>query len=291
LSTIYKLFLKGRALLKDKPHPHIEAKLLLLECASISEEQFYSSPDRELSRARERRFFRMISKRLHECPIPYLIGKKEFWSISFNVSPAVMIPRSETELIVEKVLEIAPRQDMTIVDIGTGCGNIAVSLAKELPKARIVATDISERALKLARLNASGQNISSINFVQGSLFLPLRRLRLRGKCDFIVSNPPYVSRKEWTRLPREISDYEPMRALVAGKTGLEIIQKLALEAPNYLKPGGSLLFEIGYFQKDEVKSLLHSNPSWEDIDFFKDLSGNWRVALGKTSRLEEKDAR
>lgn len=233
----------------------------------------------------------MISKRLHECPIPYLIGKKEFWSISFNVSPAVMIPRPETELIVEKVLEIAPRQDMTIVDIGTGCGNIAVSLAKELPKARIVATDISERALKLARLNASGQNISSINFVQGSLFLPLRRLRLRGKCDFIVSNPPYVSRKEWTRLPREISDYEPMRALVAGKTGLEIIQKLALEAPNYLKPGGSLLFEIGYFQKDEVKSLLHSNPSWEDIDFFKDLSGNWRVALGKTSRLEEKDAR
>jgi release factor glutamine methyltransferase len=119
----------------------------------------------------------------------------------------------------------------------------------------------------------------------------LRRLRLGGKCDFIVSNPPYVSRKEWTRLPREIKDYEPLRALVAGKTGFEIIQRLALEAPNYLKPGGSLLFEIGYYQKDEVKSLLASNPSWEDIDFFKDLSGNWRVALGKTSRLEEKDAR
>jgi release factor glutamine methyltransferase len=291
LSTIHKLFLKGKALLKNKPHPHIEAKLLLLECASISEEQFYSSPDRELSKVQERRFFRMISKRLHGFPIPYLIGKREFWSISFNVSPAVMIPRPETELIVEKVLEIAPRQEITIVDIGTGCGNIAVSLAKELPEARIVATDVSERALKLARLNASRQNISSINFVQGSLFLPLRRLRLGGKCDFIVSNPPYVSRKEWTRLPREIKDYEPLRALVAGKTGFEIIQRLALEAPNYLKPGGSLLFEIGYYQKDEVKSLLASNPSWEDIDFFKDLSGNWRVALGKTSRLEEKDAR
>lgn len=231
----------------------------------------------------------MISKRLQGAPIPYLIGKKEFWSISFKVSPGVMIPRPETELIVEKVLEITPRQEMTIVDIGTGCGNIAVSLAKELPETKIVATDISERALKLARLNASRQSISSINFVQGSLFSPLRRLRLRGKCDIIVSNPPYVSRKEWTRLPREIRDYEPMRALVAGKTGLEIIQKFALETPDYLKPGGWLIFEIGYFQKDEVKSLLASNPSWENIDFFKDLSGNWRVALAKTSRLEEKE--
>lgn len=223
----------------------------------------------------------MISKRLQGSPVPYLIGKKEFWSISFKVSPGVMIPRPETELIIEKVLELASRQDVIIVDIGTGCGNIAVSLAKELPKAKIVATDISQRALKLASMNASRQSISSINFVQGSLFSALKRLRLRGKCDFIVSNPPYVSRKEWTRLPREIRDYEPMRALVAGKTGLEIIQKLALEAPYYLRPGGSLIFEIGYFQKDEVKSLLASNPSWKDIGFFKDLSGNWRVAVGK----------
>ena len=285
MSTIQELFIKGRAFLKDKPHPHIEAKLLLFKCASISEEQFYSSPDLELSSAEERRFFRFISKRLSGFPIPYLTGNKEFWSISFKVSPAVMIPRPETELLVEKALELAPREEVTIVDIGTGCGNIAISLAKELPKAKIVATDISQRALKLASLNASRQNISNINFVQGSLFSPLKKLRLRGKCDLIVANPPYVSRKEWTRLPQEVKEYEPMRALVSGKTGLEVIRKLAQEASYYLKPGGYLLFEIGYGQKDGVKSLLASNPCWKKIEFFKDLSGNWRVALGKAMPL------
>jgi len=287
LSTIQELFLKGRALLKDKPHPHIEAKLLLLECASMSEEKFYSSSDLDLSRAQEKRFFKLISKRLRGCPIPYLTGKKEFWSIPFEVCPAVVIPRPETELIVEKVLELSPRQEVTIIDIGTGCGNIAVSLAKELPRAEIVATDNSRRALKIARLNASRQNISSIVFIRGSLFSPLRRLHLSGKCDFIVSNPPYVSQKEWAGLAAEIKDYEPRRALVSGQTGLEIIQKLVLEAPSYLKPGGHLLFEIGYSQKDGAESLLASDSRWEMIEFLKDLSGNWRVALGKT-RLKQK---
>lgn len=289
MSTIQELFLKGKALLKDKPHPHIEAKLLLLECASISEEKFYSSSDLELSRAEEKRFFRLISKRLQGYPIPYLTEKKEFWSISFEVCPAVMIPRPETELIVEKVLELSPRPEVTIVEIGTGCGNIAVSLAKELPGAEIVATDNSRRALKVARLNASRQNISSIVFIRGSLFSPLKRLRLKGKCDFIVSNPPYVSQEEWAGLAAEIRDYEPRRALVSGQSGLEVIEKLVLEAPSYLKPGGCLLFEIGYSQKDRAESLLASDSRWEMIEFFKDLSGNWRVALGKTKLREKKD--
>lgn len=281
MSTIQETFLKGRSLLRDLPNPDLEAKLILLECTSIPEEQFYSSPHNKISRTEERRFYKLISKRLFGFPLPYLTGIKEFWSIPFRVSPGVLIPRPETELIVEKVLELSSGENETIVDIGTGCGNIAVSLAKELPQARIVATDTAQNALRFARLNASRQKISNITFARGSLFSALKRLHLEGKCDFIVSNPPYVAEEEWTQLEKEIRDNEPKKALVAGKTGLEVINKLVQGAPPYLKPGGYLLIEIGRDQEDRVLSLFDSRFSWEEVNFFKDLNGISRVVIGK----------
>lgn len=281
MSTIQELFLKGRSFLKDLPNPDLEAKVLLLECTSIPEEQFYSSPHSRLSRAEERRFYKLISKRLTGFPLPYLTGIKEFWSIPFIVSPEVLIPRPETELIVEKVLELSSRENEVVVDIGTGCGNIAVSLAKELTQARIVATDTAQKALRVAKLNASRQKISNIIFARGSLFPTLKRLHLEGKCDFIVSNPPYVSEEEWAQLDIEIRNHEPKNALVAGKSGLEVINKLVQGAPPYLRRGGRLLIEIGLGQKDKVLSLFDSNSSWEEVNFFKDLSGILRVVMGK----------
>ena len=281
MSTLQELFSKGKSLLKDVPHPALEAKLLLLECTSLQAEQFYSFPENKLSRAEERRFYRLVRKRLTGFPLPYITGVKDFWSIPFRVSPGVLIPRPETELIVEKVLELSQRENETIVDIGTGCGNIAVSLAKELPQARIVATDTAKKALRLAKSNASRQKISNIIFARGSLFSALIRLRLEGKCDFIVSNPPYITEEEWPKLGIEIRDNEPKSALVAGKSGLEVIHKLVQGAPSYLKPGGSLLVEIGIGQKDKVLSFFDSDPIWEKVDFFKDLNGISRVAMGK----------
>jgi release factor glutamine methyltransferase len=281
LSTLQELFSKGKSLLKDLRLPELEAKLLLLQCASIAEEQFYSFPERKLSRKEERRFYKLVSKRLRGFPLPYLTGIKEFWSIPFKISPGILIPRPETELIVEKVLELSMRENETIVDIGTGCGNIAVSLAKELPKARIVATDKAKRALRLAKLNASRQKISNIVFARGGLFSALDRLKLEGKCDFVVSNPPYVSEEEWPKLDREIRNHEPKIALVAGKSGLEVIDKLIQGAPPYLKPGGVLLVEIGFGQKDKVLSLFDSNPAWKKVNIFKDLKGISRVAAGE----------
>lgn len=281
MSTLQELFSKGKSLLKDLPHPALEAKLLLLECTSLQAEQFYSFPENKLSRAKERRFYKLVRKRLTGFPLPYITGVKEFWSIPFRVSPGVLIPRPETELIVEKVLELSQRENETIVDIGTGCGNIAVSLAKELPQARIVATDTAKKALRLAKSNASRQKISNIIFARGSLFSALIRLRLEGKCDFIVSNPPYIREAEWPKLGIEIRDNEPKSALVAGKSGLEVIHKLVQGAPSYLKPGGSLLVEIGIGQKDKVLSFFDSDPVWEKVDFFKDLNGISRVAMGK----------
>ena len=285
MRTLQVLFSKGRSLLKDLPNPTLEAKLLLLECTSIPEEQFYSFPKRKLSRAEERRFYKLVSKRLTGFPLPYITGVKEFWSIPFRISPGILIPRPETELIVEKVLELSSRENETIVDIGTGCGNIAVSLGKELPQVRIVATDTAKKALRLAKLNASRQKISNIIFAKGSLFSALPRLRLEGKCDFIVSNPPYVSEEEWAKLDIEIRDHEPKSALVAGKSGLEVINTLIQGAPSYLKPGGFLLVEIGNGQRDKVLSFFDLSSVWEKVNFFKDLNGISRVAMGKTQSV------
>jgi len=284
LSTIQELFQKGESLLKDFPNPHLEAKLLLLECLSLSEEQFLTVLDRSVSKAQEKYFNWLISKRLTGIPLPYLTESKEFWSIPFKVSPGVLIPRPETELLVEKVLDYSPEDDEIIVDIGTGCGNIAISLAKELPRTRILATDISRKALRLARMNASSQKVSNITFVAGSAYAPLEKLQLEKKCDFIVSNPPYVSETEWETLNDEIRDQEPKSALVAGKAGLEVIKPLIQGAPVYLKPGGFLLFEIGYNQRDEVHSILNSFPVWQDVKFHKDLAGTNRVASARTRK-------
>lgn len=278
MSTIQELFQKGRILLQDLPQPALEAKLLFLKCSFLAEEQFYSSPEKKVSRKEERQFFKLVSKRRSGFPLSYLTGIKEFWSIPFRISPGLFIPRPETELIVEKVLELSVRSDETIVDIGTGSGNIAVSLEKELPQARIIATDISQKALKMARQNASLQKASGITFARGSLFLPLKKLGLEKKCDFIVSNPPYVSEEEWWRLPLEIRNHEHKSAVKAGVTGLEVIHKLIQGAALFLKPGGYLLIEIGEGQREDIISFFGSE--WSEVKCYNDLSRIPRVVMG-----------
>lgn len=245
------------------------------------------SLDRSVSSSQERCFKTLISKRISGVPLPYLTGFKEFWSIPFRISPGVLIPRPETELLVEKTLGLSREKDDVIVDVGTGCGNIAVSLAKERPDAKIYAIESSRKALRLARRNALEQGISTITFAYGSLFVPLKKLRLEGKCDFIVSNPPYISETDWKELSPEIRDHEPKSALVAGITGLEVIKLLIQEALLYLKSGGYLLFEIGYNQKDETGSMFDLFSSWKSVGFLKDLAGRNRVAFGRKEVLPD----
>lgn len=285
MHTIQELFKEGYYRLKDLPNPHLEAKLLLLRAASLSEIQFFTFPNKRIPKAQAREYYKLISKRLTGIPLAYLTGKKEFWSIPFKVVPGIFIPRPETELIVEKVLELSSGKKETIVDIGTGCGNLAISLAKELPQARIVATDTATKALKLARLNASAQKIKNITFAQGSLFSPLKKLQLTGRCDFIISNPPYIPQKEWETLGREIQNFEPIYAFLAGEDGLEIIKKLIQGALVFLKPGGYLLLEYGYSQKKEILSHFGLDSDWIDVNFYKDLSRTYRVVSGKKKRI------
>lgn len=279
MTTSQELFQKGKSLLRDCPNPSLEAKILLLNAASIGEEKYFSSPELQLSRKQERDYFQSIAKRLAGFPLAYLTGTKEFWSTAFRVLPGVLIPRPETELIIENVLKFSSQNQETIVDIGTGCGNIAISLAKELPQARIIATDISAKALKVARLNAFEKKINRILFTRGNLFSPLQKLKLKRKCDFIVSNPPYVSEKEWVELPQEIKGHEPKKALVAGDTGLEALQKIIKDSRSFLKPEGYLILEIGESQRKEVNSFF--NSGWKRVGFSKDLRGIPRVVTAQ----------
>ncbi len=275
MNSIQDLYLKGKALLNKAANPPLDAKIILLKSLGISEASFYTYPDRSISEAQSLEYLRMVSKRAEGMPLAYVIEEKEFWSIPFRVCPGVLIPRPETELLVEKVLELSSRSKALIMDLGTGAGNIAVSLAKELPAAEIIATDVSQKALDVAAENASRQKVSSIRFEKGSLFEPLEKLRLQKKCDMIVSNPPYVSEREWPSLQDEIRLHEPKEALVAGRTGLEFIRSLVKGAPPFLKPGSYLCLEIGHGQKERALSLF--GDDWSSVRCFEDLNGIPRI--------------
>ncbi|MGB8952501.1 MAG: peptide chain release factor N(5)-glutamine methyltransferase [Candidatus Aminicenantales bacterium] len=285
MSTVRALFLKGQSRLQKLPQiqPLSEARILLCKCASLSDEEFFIHPDREVPKRAEARYFRLIARRLSGCPLPFLTGIKEFWSIPFHIPSGIFIPRPETEVLVEKVLELSSRGEEIIIDIGTGSGNIAVSLARELPGARIYATDISRRALKAAEFNAGQQNVSSIIFLSGSRFSPLKNLPLKGRCDFVVSNPPYVSEKEWEKLDPGIKKFEPKRALVPGKTGLECISRLIEESLPFLKPGAYLVLEVGQGQAGKILPLFDSR--WQEIQTVKDLRGIPRVIVGRKAGM------
>jgi len=276
-TTLVDLYRSGVALLNDRPQAVLEAKILLLRAARLTEEKYLAGPNKPCSMRAEAHFRRLVGKRLDGVPLAYLTGVKEFWSIPFEVTPSVLVPRPETEVLVEKVLELSTRESESILDVGTGSGCIAVALAKELPRARIHAVDISERALGVARRNASRHKAKHIQFSKSNLFSAFRGTGTR--FDFIVSNPPYVSRGDWDGLPADVRDFEPRRALLAGESGLELIERLVRRAGTFLRPGGYLIFEIGDGQRDRVLGLF--GRRWTEIETAWDLAGKPRVITAR----------
>jgi release factor glutamine methyltransferase len=278
--TVRRLFNEGKRLLKAVPFPALEAKVLLLHAASLDEKDFYSDPGAQLSGKVVRRFLGLIRRRLAGHPLDHLTGWKEFWSLPFKVGPGVLVPRPETELVVQKAIESAAGRRPSILDVGTGSGNIAIALSRELPLARITALDISARALKIARANAAVLNAVGIRFVRSDLLSAFGKAR--PLFDVIVSNPPYVSRREWTELATEVRDHEPKRALVGGDRGTEFIGNLIRRSHGYLRSGGRLVMEIGAGQKEEVRSLF--GDGWDKIEFMLDLAGVPRVVAARRRR-------
>lgn len=232
--------------------------------------------EEQIDEAPYRTYLALVERRASGEPLQYIIGHQEFYGLDFIVTPDVLIPRPETELLVERVIKLVgeSRNEMPlIVDIGTGSGCIAVTLAIHLPRARVIATDISHAALDVARANSERHGVRDrIEFVEGDLLAPLLERHLEAAVDFLASNLPYVSEESPEIIQREVSEWEPHAALFGGADGLDLYRRLLLDAPRYLKPGGYLVCEIGYGQLDAILELIEPSKL-EFVDVTNDLQG------------------
>jgi release factor glutamine methyltransferase len=242
----------------------------------------YAYPERKLSTDDQSRYDQALTEREHGVPTQYITGHQEFWGMDFIVTPAVLIPRPETEHVIETVLERvrverapSPPDSLRILDIGTGSGCIALALAKELPSAEIHATEISTAALEIARANAARLQLEAC--VQFHCTDLLQGLEL-GAFDFVVSNPPYVGESEDDQVQLEVRKHEPHNAVFAGATGLEVIERLIPQAHESLKPGGWLVMEISGTVAERVRGLL---AEWNEVEITNDLQGIPRVASAR----------
>jgi release factor glutamine methyltransferase len=259
------------------PSPVLAAELLLMHVVGASRAWVYAHIDDPLDAAGAERYRAFVAKRASGMPTQYLTGIQEFWGMEIEVTPDVLIPRPETEHVIEITLarlgEERSREPLRVVDVGTGSGCIALALARELPQARVFATDISARALAVARRNAEHHGLADrIAFVETRLLAPFPRRSL----DVVVSNPPYVSRKVAASLPREVREHEPHLALFAGEEGMEVYPVLIVEAAERLVAGGLLVIELGYDVSERVEALLDT-AEWREIDITSDLAGIPRV--------------
>jgi release factor glutamine methyltransferase len=240
--------------------------------------------DESLDEAQRTLFEDAVNRRARREPLQYITGKQEFWGLDFSVTPDVLIPRPETELVVEaalKIIQTAGRQ-VTIVDLCVGSGCIAVSLAMETGAAHIFAADKSDRALAVARENARKHGVSDrIRFLEGDLFRPLAELDLQGMVDLIVSNPPYVRSGDLAALQPEVRDFEPALALIAGPEGTEIQQRIIVTAPEFLKIHGALIMEMGQGQSDSLMRMVKDAGQYEMPEIVKDLAGIERVIVAR----------
>jgi release factor glutamine methyltransferase len=219
----------------------------------------------------------LIARRVSREPLAYITGHKEFWNLQFEVSHAVLIPRPETELVVEAALAVVPASKLfTMIDACTGCGNVAVAVAHDRAGARIIATDISEAALEVARRNSARYGVEGrVNFVQADLFGDLD-----GPVDVITANPPYVAERNKGGLQPEVGEHEPHVALFGGGyEGLTMVERLVREAPALLRPEGHLIFEFGFGQEVEVEELVNSARNLTLLDLKRDLQGIARTAV------------
>lgn len=260
--------------------PRLDAEVLLSESLGMDRVGLYTHFDQPLKLEELARFKKLIKRRLAREPLAYIVGKREFWSLPFIVTPDVLIPRPETEILVAEALGVLSKMKLPdggfrILEVGTGSGAISIALAKELPLASLVATDISEKALSVALENAVKNRVrGQIQFLQGNLFSPLKNESI---FDLILSNPPYVPRSHLISLMPEVRDYEPRVALDGGKDGLTFFLRALPQAGEFLKSGGWFLTEIGAGQEQDVRKIAEKNPHFDSCAFIPDLAGIQRV--------------
>jgi len=259
---------------------HRDAELLLLHVLEIDRATLLAYPTRPITPSQFDTYQAAIARRLNHEPIQYITGQQEFFGLQLKVTPATLIPRPETEHLVEAVLDRLPKSGDTplrILDIGTGTGAIALALAAHLPQARITAVDLSAQALDVARQNAAAHNLAGrIDFILSDLLTGLPQKDQTAAFDAIVSNPPYIPEGDRAELHPQVRDYEPAQALFAGAHGLDIYRRLIPQAHAALQPGGLLALEIGHGQKNELAHLL---CNWRNVRFIDDFQQIPRVAV------------
>jgi release factor glutamine methyltransferase len=282
-SSIAETILQGAHQLRRAgvPEARREAGSLLAYVLNRDRTFILSHAEDAISDEQAERFRGFLERRAQGEPLQYITANQEFFGLDFEVTKDVLIPRPETELLIETALKLFPRSaDIFFCDVGTGSGCIVVSLLQQLPQARAVALDISPGALAIARRNAARHSVSErVDFIVSDCFAALSAREPQPSFDLIVSNPPYVEEGAMAGLQREVRDYEPRNALAAGPDGLAIIRRLLLEAPNFVKAGGYFLLEIGFNQAAAVAQSLDPRI-WKLIRIYEDIQGIQRtVAL------------
>jgi release factor glutamine methyltransferase len=247
---------------KGAEAPRLDAEVLLAHALGCKRIDLYASRhDQPASDELRARFRELVRRRLEGCPVAYLVGRKEFFSLEFEVGPGVLIPRPETEFVVMECLKRAKgKPRVRVVDIGTGSGAIAIAVARKLPDAEVTAIDLSEEALAIARRNASKHGVAErVRFLQGDLFRPIPAGE---QFDFILSNPPYVATEDIPGLAVGVRDYEPHLALDGGPGGYAVLERLLDGAPAFLKLGGTLILEIGAAQEEAVRERFEARSGY-----------------------------
>jgi len=285
--TIGQLLKEGTEKLKNigVSTPRLDAEVLLYNLLDVERIYLIMYPDKEVSKENEVKFWSYIEKRANNMPIQYIVNNVEFMGLDFYIEEGVLIPRGDTEILVEKAIDIYEKEfspnSVKIMDIGTGSGAIVVSLAKYIKNSILTAIDISPKARTIASMNARLNCVENkITFHLGSLFNPIKGEDEYKTYDFIISNPPYIPRAVVETLDPGVKDYEPHLALDGGEDGLDFYREITIGAKDYLKEEGWLLFEIGYDQGESVSELLNIN-GFKDINVLQDLAGLDRVVLGK----------
>lgn len=277
--TIKDIIVKySKELEEISPTPRLDVETLLQKVLGVDRLYILLNLERVLSEDEEQLFNKFINERLNNRPIAYIVGNREFMGLDFFVKEGVLIPRPDTEVLVEEVIELAKKKGAkNILDIGTGSGAITVSLAKYLENVKVTSVDISDIALEIGKRNAISNEVDDrINFVKSDLFTNIDK---ETKFDIIVSNPPYIKREVIDTLDKQVKDYEPYNALEGGVDGLDFYRAITKQAKNYLKKGGILAYEVGHDQSEDVSKLMEMD-GYTNIYTLKDLQQIDRVVIG-----------
>jgi len=290
--TILELLKWATDYFQDKgvSEPRASGEVLLAHALNLSRLDLYLRYDQPLGAEELARFKALVVRRRAGEPVAYITGHKEFWSLDFKVTPAVLIPRPETETLVEAVLEVfrtengKRKTENWFLEVGVGSGALLIALARELPPTRWVGIDLSAPALEVARENAQRHQVAErLDFLRGDL---LAAVKPEPRFSLVAANLPYVPRPDWEQLPKDIKDFEPREALLGGEDGLDLIRPLVRSAAGILLPGGWLALEVGEGQASQVGTLLQDTGEFEEITSIPDHLGIERVIRGR--RLETK---